>query len=113
MTAEWYGEGYLWSDHWRALRRQVKKVRGRLCAGCKKARHKVVHHKTYERLGAESLEDLELLCQECHKTLHVGLLRRGVEIPGIGVIRQQQPPVSLVPLFPLRYMRKVLKRGSW
>ncbi len=28
------------------------------------------HHKTYERLGHELLEDLEMLCPECHARQH-------------------------------------------
>ena len=26
-----------------------------------------LHHKTYERLGRERIDDLELLCSSCHK----------------------------------------------
>lgn len=29
-----------------------------------------VHHKTYERLGEERMEDLELLCSPCHNVEH-------------------------------------------
>lgn len=29
-----------------------------------------VHHKTYERLGQEKIEDLQLLCRKCHDELH-------------------------------------------
>lgn len=30
-----------------------------------------LHHKTYERLGEEELEDLELLCVMCHNLEHI------------------------------------------
>jgi 5-methylcytosine-specific restriction endonuclease McrA len=29
-----------------------------------------VHHKTYERLGNELIEDCEVLCEQCHDKLH-------------------------------------------
>lgn len=32
-----------------------------------------VHHKTYARLGKERLEDLQVLCFNCHKLIHPDL----------------------------------------
>lgn len=29
-----------------------------------------VHHRTYERLGAELPGDLQVLCPECHRSVH-------------------------------------------
>lgn len=29
-----------------------------------------VHHKTYDRIGDELLDDLVLLCKSCHKAQH-------------------------------------------
>lgn len=29
-----------------------------------------VHHKTYERVGNEDLDDLEILCEDCHGKHH-------------------------------------------
>jgi hypothetical protein len=29
-----------------------------------------VHHKTYERLGNELIEDCQVLCEQCHYKLH-------------------------------------------
>ena len=67
-----YGE-YLSSDHWADLRRRffaesTRAKRG--CAGCRMGRPLQLHHRTYKRLGAEHLSDLDLLCRECHVALH-------------------------------------------
>ena len=37
-----------------------------------------IHHVTYIRLGAELLEDLLTLCDDCHKAEHKRLLEVGV-----------------------------------
>jgi hypothetical protein len=37
-----------------------------MCQLCRKRPYEQVHHNTYERLGDERLEDLDLSCKECH-----------------------------------------------
>jgi 5-methylcytosine-specific restriction endonuclease McrA len=59
---------YLNSDAWRSIRAQViHRDRGRCRCG---ADGSDVHHLTYQNLGNEKLEDLILLCRECHQTEH-------------------------------------------
>ena len=42
--------------------------RGRRCERCKRRVWPLaLHHKTYDRLGCEADEDLELLCDSCHE----------------------------------------------
>ena len=60
---------YLFSPHWRNLRRRYRAQRGWLCVLCHKQAHEL-HHQTYERLGAERLSDLAALCQPCHAKVH-------------------------------------------
>lgn len=61
---------HLRSAEWAASRDRVLLRAGFKCErGCgRDARH--VHHKTYERLGHEALDDLEALCLECHQAEH-------------------------------------------
>lgn len=73
----WYYNVYLQSTHWRNLRAEKIREVGYRCEGCQTAydvwepgQSLDVHHKTYERLGFELLEDLEVLCRECHLTRH-------------------------------------------
>lgn len=60
---------YLKSDEWRAITRRIWRKADGKCASCGgKGNH--VHHKTYDRLGHEDDEDLELLCRFCHDRRH-------------------------------------------
>lgn len=61
---------YLASAHWAALRVcALERDCGR-CRGCGTRANLTVHHETYDRLGAELLEDLATLCGRCHQRLH-------------------------------------------
>jgi 5-methylcytosine-specific restriction endonuclease McrA len=62
---------YLLTAHWRHMRSIALEHYGRSCALCG-AKDKIVnvHHRTYERLGSERLEDLTILCNGCHQTYH-------------------------------------------
>lgn len=61
---------YLQSWEWSAIRYQKILEAGYWCERCKSSYMLQVHHKTYERLGAELMEDLEVLCWLCHKSEH-------------------------------------------
>lgn len=79
---EEYETKYLFSSHWREFRESVLKAQrerlGRnICERCPKdANEKAesdlqVHHLTYERLGKERIEDVEILCRGCHDEIHL------------------------------------------
>ena len=63
---------YLLSKHWKAKRKHIFEIRNHVCEICKKklTTRFEVHHKTYERIGDELEEDLQLLCHKCHVELH-------------------------------------------
>jgi len=57
---------YIRSPEWRK-RREVALFRASYrCSICGKRRGLQVHHKTYERLGSEALDDLQVVCRGCH-----------------------------------------------
>jgi len=61
-------EEHLASPAWQELRQQViERQDGRCRCG---AFGTDVHHLTYQRLGDERLDDLELLCRPCHQEEH-------------------------------------------
>lgn len=72
-------KAYLKSPEWQALRKQVfeRALRNagstNLHGVCEKCGYEPwkpclqVHHKDYSRIGKEKLEDLILLCPNCHK----------------------------------------------
>lgn len=61
---------YLQSPVWRDKRQEAIRHYGSICNRC--GEHGTdIHHKTYERVGgAELMEDLEVLCRECHGAHH-------------------------------------------
>lgn len=72
-SRKWEGtyEEYLQSPHWRKTRDRALSRAGWKCNRCPTQRALQVHHKTYERLGCELPEDLEVLCATCHEGHHI------------------------------------------
>ena len=62
---------YLKSEHWQKLR-VIALGRAKFCCQvCNAANCQLdVQHRTYERLGRERLEDLTVLCRQCHERHH-------------------------------------------
>jgi len=61
---------YLASREWRLKRKEVIELEGGLCARCKAAPIRSIHHLTYETLGHENIyEDLLGVCGPCHEYL--------------------------------------------
>lgn len=64
-------DAYLGGDHWQATRRAYfASDRPQKCI-CGETENLQLHHITYERVGAERLDDLRVLCAGCHTMLHV------------------------------------------
>ena len=62
---------YLFSPEWDLLRKAKLKEAGHKCQLCNASGVKIeVHHRTYERVFHELLEDLIALCDPCHKKFH-------------------------------------------
>ncbi len=54
------------SKRWRDIRVERIHLAGGKCEQCGCNRRLELHHKTYERLGEELPEDLQVLCRQCH-----------------------------------------------
>jgi len=67
-------EEYIRSDAWKSKRLLVKQRANGKCenpeCGVKLRRGWHCHHLTYTRFGNELLEDLQALCENCHRELH-------------------------------------------
>ena len=66
---------YIHSPRWKSLKDAVMRERGVSCERCNASGSitKVhLHHLTYERLGRERMEDVQLLCERCHGAMHPG-----------------------------------------
>jgi hypothetical protein len=69
---------YLKTFHWMVTRDRALERAGKRCQVCNAGGLLDVHHRTYERRGAELPEDLIVLCRSCHETFHKnGRLARG------------------------------------
>ncbi len=64
-----YGE-YLNSIDWKAKCTRVIQQRGKRCEVCNSSYRIEVHHLTYARIFNERLEDLQVLCFQCHRKAH-------------------------------------------
>jgi 5-methylcytosine-specific restriction endonuclease McrA len=69
MTNPTYLE-HLAGEEWQVIKGDVMVRANYRCEQCGKPWGLEVHHKTYERLGKESLDDLTCLCRDCHRKLH-------------------------------------------
>lgn len=57
---------YLQTDEWRERRAVAIRKAGGRCQVCNGSDRLEVHHRTYERFGAELEDDLTVLCEDCH-----------------------------------------------
>ena len=62
---------YLKTQHWKSIRKYKYKAADYHCQKCRCVNKKLhVHHLTYESRGNESMNDLIVLCADCHKKEH-------------------------------------------
>ena len=61
---------YINSREWAAKRKEAFQYHGRKCSTCGSEHNLEVHHLTYQRLGREKMEDLQILCGDCHRIRH-------------------------------------------
>ncbi len=65
----WYG-AYLKTAHWQRFKERYRKSgRPRYCTICGEGRYEI-HHRTYERVGQEKLDDVIALCRTHHLLAH-------------------------------------------
>jgi 5-methylcytosine-specific restriction endonuclease McrA len=82
MTISAEYQYYLQSDQWKTKRRKILQRAGYRCELCRKAKPLQIHHLTYERIFNERMDDLQAVCDRCHRRLHgikpwwIKLLRR-------------------------------------
>jgi len=63
------------TPHWQALKERKKAATGGRCQLCNTLGKLDLHHRTYERAGAEEWDDVIALCKTCHMQFHK---RRGL-----------------------------------
>jgi hypothetical protein len=68
MTKEEYRQ-YLESPHWKNFRKKVYSLI-KHCGACGSKGQLNIHHISYSKLWKETLDDVVVLCGECHAHLH-------------------------------------------
>lgn len=66
LTGKEKYQQYLRSEHWRITKAAALETAKHRCQVCNSVYGLQVHHRTYERLGAEEPSDLTVLCDKCH-----------------------------------------------
>lgn len=61
---------YLNTAHWARLRAMALEHYGESCGLCSRTANLNVHHRTYDRRGREHINDLIVLCDDCHRRFH-------------------------------------------
>lgn len=69
MPMRLYG-AYIRSGAWDIVRFERMRIDAYRCQICGDGTDLQVHHMTYERLGAERMDDLVTLCGFCHELVH-------------------------------------------
>jgi 5-methylcytosine-specific restriction endonuclease McrA len=69
-------KAYLNSKEWFAVRESLFVVRGKKCERCGSKENIQVHHIHYRNIFREQLEDLMVVCKDCHRKIH-GLNKEG------------------------------------
>jgi len=69
---------YLQSSWWFSRRNKALRDAGYRCNRCEVKRDLEVHHRSYQRLGAELDSDLEVVCRGCHLGHHVNKAQVGI-----------------------------------
>ena len=73
-------QAYLASPWWKARRNQALRDAKFRCQRCGVKRDLQVHHRSYQRLGAELPTDLEVVCRGCHLGHHYDQAQTGVNL---------------------------------
>ncbi len=58
------------SDHWKNLRMEAIHKAKHRCQLCNAKGRMHVHHRTYANIGSESIDDVIVLCGNCHEKFH-------------------------------------------
>lgn len=81
---------HLRSPEWAVVRRLALEQAAHACRLCGSDERLDVHHRTYDRLGAELLADVVVLCRSCHNRHHQAATtttRPEPEVPSVDELR--------------------------
>lgn len=89
---------YLKSQQWKEKRKFALEFYGYNCGLCGSGHNLEVHHRNYKNLYKESMEDLMLLCETCHRNFHrKKILKNGKESKYMKNPKYDTTPVTYYP----------------
>jgi hypothetical protein len=91
-------QAYYASRDWSLKKRAVRDRAGNKCERCGSNDGCQVHHQTYEHLYDEPLDDLQYICEECHKYKHGEV----EEDPAKPAVETEQVDIFMLETGPLR-----------
>ena len=94
MSASEQYEAYLQTEHWQRMRVRALEWADYRCQVCDSPYGLHVHHRTYEGLGNEAINDLTVLCDTCHGLFHEFQRKEAERLAREEQGRQQQRPAT-------------------
>lgn len=62
--------------YWQAIRAERLEIADHCCETCGTGGPLDCHHRSYARFGAEDVDDLRMLCRDCHESITMSVRRR-------------------------------------
>ena len=78
---------YMKTEQWKQFKLERLRIAQNKCESCGSTHNLHLHHITYERLTQELIEDVAVLCNECHNYIHSVLGYDRTTIYPISVIK--------------------------
>lgn len=70
MIRKLHYEEYLESRTWKIKREIFFNKLGRKCFYCHSTENLQVHHKDYRNVGYETVNNVRIVCDKCHREIH-------------------------------------------
>lgn len=103
-------DDHLHSTYWRQIREQAL-ARDNGCRLCGSLENLQAHHRTYARLGQESLDDLTTLCSECHDVVTDHQRRKRYTTRELPSVQDVASPVALSRTYVSSYQEIALEEN--
>ena len=99
------------SIDWLKMREKAFLQYGRACQRCNSITTLHVHHKTYDRIFNERIDDLSVLCDSCHSSYHKIYSRATSKSTDFFIANKESLPIK-IPKYILKRKKKELNRGG-
>ena len=103
--------------HWAELRAAALSAAGHACRCCPASEAEgyalELHHRHYDTFGAETLEDVTVLCRQCHEAIHSRLRQERINSRRFLRVEKQSITVAISPAFGRVQMLASIALQEW